>query len=252
MIKKKYSYQTKKNLEYFENRKKYLNKKYQSKINLADIADGFPKYAKRQEITRFIARHKLFEKILEREGSIVECGVYTGNGLFSWAMMSAIYEPIGGINRKIIGFDTFSGFPSVHNKDTKNGKLKWKKGDLFSDSYNDIKESIKLFDQNRFLNQFDKIQIIKGDFLKTGKNYLKKNPHLIVSLLFLDFDLYSPTKEALKIFLPRMPRGSIIVFDEINHPLWPGETRALLEKFNINTKEIRRFSFEVNMCYLII
>lgn len=73
-----------------------------------------------------------------------------------------------------------------------------------------------------------------------------------MSLLFLDFDLYSPTKEALKIFLPRMPRGSIIVFDEINHPLWPGETRALLEKFNINTKEIRRFSFEVNMSYLII
>ena len=254
MIKKKkskYSFQTEENYTYFENRKKYLKRKYDSTA-LDEIADGFPKYAKRQEITRFLARHELFKKVLEREGSIVECGVYNGNGLFSWAALSAIYEPIGGINRSVIGFDTFSGFPSVHKKDTKSGKLKWKKGDVSSNSFEDINESIKLFDQNRFLNQFNKIEVVKGDFLKTGKKFIKDNPHLVVSLLFLDFDIYSPTKEALKIFLPRMPKGSIIVFDEINHPLWPGETEALLECMDINKKEIKRFSFEVNMSYLIV
>ena len=40
-----------------------------------------------------------------------------------------------------------------------------------------------------------------------------------------------------------MSKNSIIVFDQINHSLWPGETLALLEKFNINKKEIHKFNF---------
>lgn len=56
----------------------------------------------------------------------------------------------------------------------------------------------------------------------------------------------------MEIFLPRMPKGSIIVFDQINHELWPGETLALLEKFNLNKKRIKKFDYEINMSYLEI
>ena len=34
-------------------------------------------------------------------------------------------------------------------------------------------------------------------------------------LLFVDFDLYKPCKVALKNFIPRMTKGSILAFDEM-------------------------------------
>ncbi len=250
MKKKIYTFKTKKDKNYFKNRKKYLNKNFNK--NLDYLVDGFPKYARRQEVTRFLARIELFKKIINIQGSIVECGVYSGNGIFTWALLSSIYEPIGGILRQITGFDTFDGFPSINEKDTKSGKLKWKKGDLRQKTFDELLNARKIFDQNRFLSQMNKINLVKGDFLKTGPKFLKDNPHTLISLLFLDFDLYEPTKKALEIFLPRMSKDAIIVFDQINHGLWPGETLALLEKFNLNKRKIHKFDFEVNMSYLKI
>ena len=48
-------------------------------------------------------------------------------------------------------------------------------------------------------------------------------------MLFIDLDLYEPTKFALEQFLPRMHKGSIIAFDELDNPQWPGETLFFLK-----------------------
>jgi hypothetical protein len=65
-----------------------------------------------------------------------------------------------------------------------------------------------------------------------------------VSLLFLDFDLYEPTRVALETFLPRMPKGAIVAFDELDNPLWPGETVAMLEFLQDYGLRIRRLPFD--------
>ena len=75
---------------------------------------------------------------------------------------------------------------------------------------------------------------------------------MLISLLFLDFDIYKPTFIAPKYFLPRMSKGAIIVFDELNNKQWPGETMALLKKFNINKHKINNFQFEPNISYIIL
>ena len=49
-----------------------------------------------------------------------------------------------------------------------------------------------------------------------------------------------------------MPKGAVILFDELNMDLFPGETSALLESLNINQNRIERFSFATSMSYLII
>ena len=115
-----------------------------------------------------------------------------------------------------------------------------------------MKKCIELYDQNRFLNQFPKVSLIKGDFVKTGPEFLNENQHLIIALLFLDFDLYKPTKKALEIFLPRMPKGSILAFDEVNNSLWPGETLALLESVDIRNIKINKFPYEPNISYIVL
>ena len=126
---------------------------------------------------------------------------------------------------------------------------------MFSEKFNildDIKLSIKDYDKNRFINHISKIELIKGDATKTIPQFLRKNKHLLISLLFLDFDIYKPTFIALKNFLPRMSKGAIIAFDELNNKQWPGATMALLKKFNINKHKINNFQFEPNISYIIL
>ena len=78
--------------------------------------DNFPVYASRQQIARFTALSKLFEMQLNVKGSIVECGVFQGGGLFTYAHLSAIHEP-SNYHRQVIGFDTFDGFPEWTTSD---------------------------------------------------------------------------------------------------------------------------------------
>ena len=81
---------------------------------------------------------------------------------------------------------------------------------------------------------------------------MKKNKHLVISLLWLDFDIYKPTKTALDFFIPRMAKGSLVIFDELNNPMWPGETIAFFESNKIKFRKLEIFEFEPNVAFLEI
>ncbi|NTU31064.1 class I SAM-dependent methyltransferase [Brevibacillus sp. HB1.1] len=218
--------------------------------------DNFEKYIRRQIMTRFLARYELFKMQVNIKGNIIECGVHHGGGLMAWAKLSAGLEPYA-FDRRIIGFDTFNGFPSIHENDqgsvsSENGEMRLGGLDTGYDVFEELTDVIDEFDQNRFLNQFQKVELVRGDATVTIPQYVKDNPHLLVSLLFLDFDLYEPTKVALEQLLSRMPKGAILAFDEINNPWWPGETQALLEMLDLRKYEINRFSFEPNISYIVL
>ncbi|WP_114418144.1 TylF/MycF/NovP-related O-methyltransferase [Marinospirillum perlucidum] len=214
---------------------------------------NFEKYVPRQALSRFMARYELFKLQLNIKGCIVECGVHHGGGLMGWAKMSSALEPYS-LDRRVFGFDTFEGFPSVSDKDTgevnKNSRL----GGLCTsyDVHGELLSLINEYDENRFLNEFQKIFLVKGDACKTIPVFVEENPYLLISLLFLDFDLYEPTKVALENLLPRMPKGAVLAFDELNNPWWPGETQAALESIDINKKEIKRFSFDPSISYIVL
>jgi hypothetical protein len=217
----------------------------------------FEKYASRQSLARFIARYELFKLQTSIKGSVVECGVHHGSGLMAWAKLSAALEPYA-LDRRIIGFDTFDGFAEVSEEDrsssesNKNEDIKVGGFSTGYDVYTELKELISEFDENRYLNQFQKVFMVKGDATKTIPQYIDENPHLLISLLFLDFDLYEPTKVALEKFLPRMAKGAILAFDEINNPWWPGETQAMLELLDLRNYQINRFPFDPNISYIIL
>ncbi|MBF0311604.1 MAG: class I SAM-dependent methyltransferase [Magnetococcales bacterium] len=226
---------------------------YETSVKL----DNFEKFVRRQALTRFLVRYELFRQILEVKGSILECGVHQGGGLMAWAKLSAGLEPMA-LHRRVIGFDTFEGFPGLHAKDQETARQHdGLRPGFFApvhDCYEELKECVADFDANRFLNQFPKVELVKGDALQTIPAYLENNPHLLVALLFLDFDLYEPTRVALKTFLPRMPKGAIVAFDEINNPHWPGETMALVESLggSVGSVALRKFPFDPNIAYLVL
>lgn len=212
--------------------------------------ENFPKYARRQHLKRFLAHYEIFKMALPVKGSIIECGVRYGFGLTSWAKLSAILEP-ENLTRRVYGFDTFEGFPSISEKDV-NALADHKQGDLQANSYDELLALNELYDKDRFLGHIDKMHLIKGDAVETIPKFIEEHQHLVVSLLFMDFDLYAPTKAALEHFAPRMPKGAILAFDELDNPQWPGETLALLDTLGISNVELRRLDWDPYISYAIL
>ncbi len=221
----------------------------ESRISLLDKLESFPRFATKRSIARFIAKQEIYKQILNTTGVIVECGVFNGAGLFTWAQLSNIYEPTN-YTRKIVGFDTFEGFPHIDDEKDNSGVLVSKAGDLRGSSLDELTLSADKYNNERQLSHIKNVQFVQGDFMKTADRYLEENSHTIVSLLYLDFDLYEPTRKALEVFLPRMPRGSIVAFDEINCDSFPGETKAFDEVMGIRNHEIRRFAFDPWISYI--
>jgi hypothetical protein len=212
--------------------------------------ENFPKYVRRKTVTRFLALYELFKLALPVKGSIVECGVFEGFGLMSWAKFSSVLEPVN-LTRRIYGFDTFGGFPAVSPQD-QNALVSPQQGGLASNSFDELSELIREYDADRFLGHIDKVHLIKGDATQTIPEFVQSHPHLVVSLLFLDFDLYEPTRAAIEHFVPRMPKGAIIAFDELDNPIWPGETVALSATLGIGRLELRRIEWDPYIGFAIL
>ncbi|WP_205737100.1 hypothetical protein, partial [Escherichia coli] len=82
--------------------------------------------------------------------------------------------------------------------------------------------------------------VVQGDVRETVPQYLAEHPHTVIALAYFDLDLYRPTRELLDVITPHLTRGSILAFDELTHPKWPGETRALSEAFGLDHAPLRQ------------
>ena len=164
-----------------------------------------------------------------------------------------LYMPSGGLSSSSSSFSpSYSSCSSVSDIDMSASSDHVKVGDLAVNSMEEILKLSEIQDKTRFLGHIPKIELIRGDAIKTIPKFVIDNPHVLISLLFLDFDLYEPTKVALEELVPRMPKGAVIAFDELDNPLWPGETQAMLEFFKDNKLRIQRIPFDPYIGYAII
>jgi hypothetical protein len=191
---------------------------------------------------------ELYKKILNIHGVVMEFGVRWGQNLSLFSSMRGMYEPYN-YNRKIIGFDTFDGFPEVDQKDGNQVKV----GDYkVTPNYEEYLEKILTYHESESpIAHKKKFELIKGDAVQTINGYLAKYPETIVSLAYFDFDIYQPTRECLKAIKPHLTKGSILAFDELNCDAFPGETLAFNEILGINNYSIRRDPL-VPLCSYIV
>ena len=101
-----------------EQRKEMQRLFMESEVSVYERIKCFPKYVQTTYLRKFVTRYEIYKKILNVHGSIIECGVLGGDGVFSWAHFTEIFEPYNHL-RKIVGFDTFEGFPSFTADDGK-------------------------------------------------------------------------------------------------------------------------------------
>jgi hypothetical protein len=81
---------------------------------------------------------------------------------------------------------------------------------------------------------------------------LEQHPETVIALAYVDFDLYQPTKVCLEAILPYITKGSVLAFDELNCPEFPGETVAVREVLGLQRYAIRRDPFNPLISYILI
>ena len=230
-----------------------INQIYKSvSIPDSDKAANFTNWARTRDINRFISRLKLYDLIKNVPGCIFECGVHYGGGVSAWQHITEIYEPVN-FTRRIYGFDTFEGFPSVSENDTSSFGTLHKSGDFsIGESADAIIRCLHEIESTRKINITNRLNIVKGDISYTLPDLLASDRSISISLLYLDLDLYEPTKNVLLNCKDRLTKGSVVVFDQYADSNWPGETQALIDTFGINNVSLRCFEQIPRISYFIV
>jgi hypothetical protein len=219
---------------------------------VSDKAANFTNWARTRDIARFIARYHLFKLIENVPGCIFECGVHYGGGFSSWQHLSEIYEPVN-FTRRIYGFDTFEGFPSVAISDNETSALHHATGDFSVGGEKVlIIDTLKSIEQTRKVVVPERFNIVVGDISLTLPDLLKSDSSISISLLYLDLDLYEPTAKTLIACRERLTKGSVVVFDEYADPNWPGETKALADTLGINNVRLQCFNQIPRISYFVV
>lgn len=236
------------NLNDVECREKLNEHLFNSPIPSDELFNNIGLFLDRRIISRFLFINELYQKILSIHGNIFEFGVRYGQNISLFTSFRGIYEPFNH-NRKIVGFDTWSGFPDVEKEDT----TAWKSGDFaVPENYeNYLDEIISIHEQMAPIPSVRKHSLVKGDATKTIQEYLANHPETIISFAYFDFDIYKPTKECLQAIIPYLSKGAVIAFDQINDAHWPGETQALREVLGTNNFKIEHSTFRANAGYIV-
>jgi hypothetical protein len=250
MIMAEWDRQTKKDIEAMEGIESLFDNFSGSTLSKLD---NFTRHVRRQCLSKFLARSEIYNQILDVHGSVLDLGVSAGQSLFTWAQLSSIREPLN-YTRKIIGFDTFEGIPGISKEDLLSPapSAHLKVGGFRFEHLDQLKSAVEKYDLNRNLGHIEKVELIKGNICETLPKYLEENAHLVVALLHIDVDVYEATKVALDHAVKLMPKGAIIVFDEINQVPYPGETKAVIDSIGLNNIRLKRFTWETGISYCVL
>ena len=232
-------------------RKEFFKLFQKNPIPEEELLSNLALFTKRQDLSRVLFFDELYKKMLDVHGVIIELGVRWGRDLAIFQSLRGIYEPYNH-NRKIIGFDTFTGFPSTHEKDGGDDLVQVGSYDVSENYEKYLEQILDYHEQESPISHLKKHQIVKGDASVEFEKYFDENPETIVALIYFDFDIYEPTKKCLEVIKNHITKGTVLGFDELNLHNWPGETIALKEVFGLDKYRIRRSAFGGAQSYLII
>ena len=198
-------------------------------------------FQSRYHITRFLEHYEIFKLAKDRPGHVVELGVFRGWSFLNFAQFIEILN-VGDRATKIIGFDTFKGFPKPHDRDISpkyeldKGPYTIKEGNfnIGERAQQRLLRLIDLYESDKLLDVHKRVELVIGDISETIPKYVKQNPGLRISFLHLDCDLYEPTLTGLKYLYPLVTRGGIVLFDQYGIDEYPGESAAFDEYFGKN------------------
>ncbi|MDP3014301.1 MAG: TylF/MycF/NovP-related O-methyltransferase [Candidatus Subteraquimicrobiales bacterium] len=232
-------------------RETFFNLYKECPLPQTEILTNLGLFLNRQTLSRILFMNLLYQKIIDVHGIIIEFGVRWGQNLALFESFRGMYEPFN-YNRKIVGFDTFEGFPSTDAKDGKHA-IASAGAYAVTDKYEEYLEQILDYHEHESpLPHIKKYELVKGDATVEVDKYMERNPETIIALAYFDFDIYQPTKKCLEAIKDRLTKGSVIGFDELNCHEFPGETTAFKEVFGLDRFRIMRYPLCPTTSYVVI
>lgn len=208
-------------------------------------------FVSRRLLTRILFLTELYRKILPIHGVILEFGTRWGQSMSIWSSLRGIYEPYN-YSRRIIGFDTFAGFPSTAEQDGQNPVVTPGAYGVTPGYETFLSELLGYHEQQSPIPHIRKFELVAGDATQTLPAWLEAHPETVIAMAYFDFDLYEPTRACLAAIEPYLTKGSVIGFDEVNYPAFPGETVALREVLGLGRYSLRRMPYESLPSYVVI
>jgi hypothetical protein len=209
-------------------------------------------YMSRQTLSQLLFMHEMYQHILNVHGVVMEFGPRWGRNLALFQSFRGIYEPFNH-NRKIIGFDTFEGFPSVDKQHDGESELVSEGTFNVTANYHEYLEKVLSYHEHESpISHLKKFEVVKGDVMQTLPAYLEEHPETIIAMAYFDLDLYQPTKQCLLAIKKHITRGTVIGFDELNYDHFPGETLAFKEELGLDKHKVRRSIYSGTASYIVI
>jgi hypothetical protein len=170
-----------------------------------DLINQFPCFLDAKNLSRYLSFYECYKNTLGIAGHIAEVGVFRGAVSLMFAKLSLLYEP--------------HALTQVHAFD-------WWADDSteqYYEPYDRIQKLINLQGLQRYM-LLHRMNVLEG----LGP-FFEKNPHLQFKLVFLDAGEYDIVSRCLKEFWPRITNGGILILDQFNHEVAPGESIAARE-----------------------
>ncbi len=183
-----------------------------------EYENGFHLTSDVSRLGKLLAHYELYKKLTGLPGHVFEFGVHKGNSLIRFATFRELLECES--SRKIIGFDTFTEFPTTQLDEDNS----------FIDSF--VEEAGKPISKEELkhclkLKNIRNVELIEGNILKTLPEYLAAKPETKASLVHIDVDVYEPTKVILDLMFERIVPSGLLVLDD--YAIVSGETKAVDE-----------------------
>ena len=167
---------------------------------------------------------ELAKECLKVAGDYVEMGCYRGDTSLLLEEVLRDYNKSDNVEKKVENsvkqlwiYDSFEGLPEKSDKDESVLGALFRSGEL-----NVTKREVK----ERFLRAGLPVPVIKkawfGDLVESDL------PEKI-AFSFLDGDFYESIRDSLKLVVPRMSRGGIMVIHDYTNPALPGVREAVDE-----------------------
>lgn len=186
--------------------------------DLWSVIDQFGLYVGEQTLATRLAVFEIMRTCADVPGHIAEFGVWNGANLMFMAKALKLLRP--NSPKKVFGFDSFEGLQDIREED---GAAAAAFAGRYRGDEATLRAAIELFGME------DWVHLVKGDALRTIPAFAEEMPHVLLSVAYIDFDLYEPCKAALGFVAERLSTGGAVVFDEAIDDVWPGEGRALRE-----------------------
>lgn len=198
-----------------------------------DLIQHHPTFAGHMTLARFLAFHEVFKKTIDLAGHIAEVGVWKGSALFYFAKLSRVFEPESAT--LVHGFDWYRGtrWGADESTETVQGLIAGSATSAEETRPKTEQEADELYGKIRRLIELqdlgDIVHLHNIDVTTELDRFFEQHPHMQFKIVFMDVGTYEATRACLPHFWPRLTPGGVLILDQYNHEISPGETRAVKE-----------------------